>query len=141
MNKKLWIGFIVTLVLWNVLDFIIHGMILGSAYQSDEMMKIWRPDMESKMWVNYVVSIIMSFFFTLIFSKWYRGKGIIEGVQYGVYTGLLMATPMAYSTYAMIPIPYSITIQWFIYGLIHYITLGIVLALIFGKKPAEGTTA
>ncbi len=136
MNKKFWIAFIVIFILWNVLDFIVHGVILSSAYQSEDVMKLMRPDMQSKMWIFYITTLIMSFAFTWIFSKGYEGKGLAEGVRYGVFVGLLMATPMAYSSYAMYPLPYSLVLQWFIYGMIHYIILGIVIALVYGKKPA-----
>ena len=141
MNKKLWIGFIAVYVGWNLLDLVIHAGLLSGAYQSDEMMRVWRPDMMSKLWIFYIVSAFTSFFFTLIFSKWYKGKGIVEGIQYGVYMGLLMATPMAYSSYAMYPIPYSLALQWFIYGMVQYVVLGIVVSMIFGKKPADAPVA
>ena len=101
MRKKLWLGFVVIFVCWNLFDFLIHGVILGPAYQASDMIHIWRPDMQQKMWIFYFVSLFTSFFITLIFSKWYRGSGILEGIQFGVYSGLLMATPMAYSSYAM----------------------------------------
>jgi hypothetical protein len=48
--------------------------------------------------------------------------------------GVLMSMGMAYGTYAMIAIPYSLALQWFIYGVIEYIIVGIGLALVFGKK-------
>ena len=137
MKKKFWIAFAAIYAAWNILNVIIHSGLLGAAYQSEEMMKIWRPDMMSKMWIFYLVTLFTAFFFTLIFSKWYKGKGIIEGIQYGVYTGLLMATPMAYSSYAMYPIPYPIAMQWFIYGMIHYLILGIIVSAIYGKKETE----
>lgn len=137
MSKKFWIAFVVVFVVWNILDFLTHGVILSSTYQSEEVMKIMRPDMQSKMWIFYVVSVIMSFFFTLIFSKGYEGKGISEGIRYGLYVGLLMSTPMAYSSYAMYPLPYSLALQWFIYGIIHFIILGIVVALVYGKSGGE----
>lgn len=136
MNKKLWIGFVAVFVAWSALSFIIHGVILGKVYGSEEMMKVWRPDMQSKMWIFYVVTAVTSFFLTLIYSKWSTGKGLAEGLQFGVYSGFLMATPMAYSSYAMYPIPYHLALQWFIYGMIHFILLGIILAMIFGKKAA-----
>ena len=141
MNKKFWTGFIVIFILWNVLDYVVHGVILSSAYQSEDVMKLMRPDMQSKMWIFYVTSLIMAFFFTLIFSKGYEGKGITEGIRYGLYVGLLMATPMAYSSYAMYPLPYSLVLQWFIYGIIHYVILGVVLAAVYGKKAAPATTS
>ena len=138
MNKKLWIGFIVIFIAMAVLNMIIHGFILSSTYQTDEVSKIMRPEseMNSMMWIYYVVYIIQAFFFTFIFSKGYEGKGIIEGVRYGLYMGLLMATPMAYASYAMYPMPYSLALQWFIYGIIQYIILGVIIALVYKNKPA-----
>jgi hypothetical protein len=142
MNKKLWIGFIVIFIAMAVLNMIIHGFILSSTYQTDEVSKIMRPEseMNSMMWIYYVVYIIQAFFFAFIFSKGYEGKGIMEGVRYGLYMGLLMATPMAYASYAMYPMPYSLALQWFIYGMIQYIILGILIALVYEKKPAATPT-
>ncbi len=138
MNKKLWIGFIVIFIAMAVLNMIIHGFILSSTYQTDEVSKIMRPasEMNSMMWIYYVVYIIQAFFFTFFFSKGYEGKGIMEGVRYGLYMGLLMATPMAYASYAMYPMPYSLALQWFIYGIIQYIILGVIIALVYKNKPA-----
>ena len=136
MNKKVWIGFIAVFIGMAVTDYLIHGVILTSTYQSEPLKSLWRPDMMSKMWIFYVNYLIMSFFFTLIFSKGYEGKGMPEGVRYGLYVGLLMATPMAYASYVTYPIPYSLALQWFIYGIIQYLILGIVVAAVFGKKSA-----
>lgn len=49
---------------------------------------------------------------------------------------------MAYGTYAMIEIPYSLALQWFIYGIIEYIILGAVLAAIYrAVKPKDAAVA
>jgi hypothetical protein len=133
MNKKFWIGFVVVFFVIAILSFLIHGVLLMSTYQQDSMKMLWRAPNEMKMWLMYVVYIFIAFFITLIFSKWYKGKGIIEGVQFGVYSGFLMSVPMAYSTYATQPITYALALQWFIYGFIEYVIIGIVLSLIFGK--------
>ena len=90
--------------------------------------------MQSKMWIYYIIMLVGSFFFSFIFSKGYEGKGIIEGVRYGLYIGIWMSIGMAYGTYAMIDIPYSLALQWFIYGVTEYVIYGILLALVFGKK-------
>jgi len=133
MNKKLWIGFVVVFVAMEVLMFLIHFVILGSTYQ--ELQSVWRPDMESLMWVYHVLALIGAFFFTFIFSKGYEGKGVIEGVRYGLYIGIWMSSGMAYGSYAMINIPYSLALQWFIYGVIAYVIYGVVLAMVYGMKP------
>lgn len=135
--KKFWVAFIAVFIAMVIINAIIHSLILGPTYQSDEMKHIWRTDMQAKMWIYYIVYLFTSFFFVLIFSKGYTGKGIIEGVRYGIYIGFLMSVPMAYATYAMVPIPYSVAIQWFIYGLVQYIILGIIVAAIYGKQEQK----
>ena len=61
----------------------------------------------------------------------------MDGLQFGVYAGMMVAVPMAYASYASMPIPYSFALQWFIYGLLEYIILGTVVAAVYGKKLAE----
>jgi len=142
MNKKLWIGTVVVFLGMSVISFLVHGVILTSTYMLDPVKNLLRPEAEmmGMMWIYYVVYLIISFFFTLVFSKGYEGKGIVEGVRYGFYIGVMMATPMAYASYAMYPIPYSLALQWFIYTLIQYLILGVAVAGVFGKKPKESAT-
>jgi hypothetical protein len=92
--------------------------------------------MQSKAWIYYVIMIIGSFFFSFIFSRGYEGKGIMEGVRYGLYIGIWMSIGTAYGTYAMIAIPYSLALQWFVYGVAEYVIYGVLLALVFRKKEA-----
>ena len=132
MNKKFWTGFVVVFVVIAVYEFIVNELFLSSAYQATA--NLWRPPAEMKIWLFYIVYLFIAFFVTLIFSKGYEGKGIVEGLRYGFYVGMLMSVPMAYGTYASMPMPYSLALQWFISGLIEYIIVGIVLALVYGKQ-------
>ena len=139
MNKKLLLGFVAVFITFEVLEFLIHGVILSATYQS--LSSLWRPDMNSKMWIIHLTTVISAFFFTFIFSKGYEGKGVAEGGRYGFYIGFWLSTLMAYATYAMIAIPYSLAVQWFIYGLIEYTVAGVVLALVFASQTKGGKTA
>jgi len=134
MGKKFWTGFVVVFVVLSLLDYIANVLILSSAFEATK--DLWRPMAEMKIWIFYVVYLFIAFFFTLIFSKGYEGKGAVEGLRYGFYVGMLMAVPMAYGSYASMPIPYSMALQWFLCGLVEYIILGVVLALIWGKEAA-----
>ena len=97
---------------------------------------VWRPDMMSMMWVFHVLMLVGAFFFTFIFSKGYEGKGMMEGIRYGLYIGIWMSMGMAYGTYAMIVIPYSLALKWFLFGIVQYVIMGIVAAMVYGKKAA-----
>lgn len=132
MNKKFWTGFVAVLVAMEILMFLIHGVLLSSAYQATK--ELWRPDMQSLMWIYHVLAIIGAFFLTLIFSKGYEGNGVMEGVRYGLYIGIWMSAGMAYGSFAMIKIPYSLALQWFIYGVIEYVVYGVILAMVYGRQ-------
>lgn len=134
MNKKVWMGFVAVFVVTQILEYIVNMVLLDSLYKS--VSELWRPEGEMKVWLFVVVGLFFSFFFTLIFSKGYEGKGIMEGVRYGLYVALMVVLPFSYGTYAMMPIPYSLALQWFLYGTVEYIIAGIVLALIFARKEA-----
>jgi hypothetical protein len=49
-----------------------------------------------------IVSLIVTIFTTMIYSKGHEGKGAVEGVRFGLFLGFITATPMAYSTYATV---------------------------------------
>jgi len=132
MKKRVWIGFVAVFITLQVLDGIVNFIILDPAYRS--ISHLLRPAGEMKFWIIPVTGLFFSFFFTYIFSKGYEGRGLLEGVRYGLYIGLMFALPMAYASYAMMPIPYSLALQWFIYSTLEYMIAGIVLALIFGPK-------
>jgi hypothetical protein len=135
--KKVINGAVAVFAVLEVMDFIIHGLILGNVYMT--MPNIWRPDMMEKMWIMHIVKIVNAFIIAFIFSKGYEGKGIMEGVRYGLYVGLMLSIGMAYGTYAMIAIPYHLALQWFVYGLIEYVIAGIALALVFSWKAKTPT--
>lgn len=133
-GKRFILASIVVFVVYEILTWIIHTPILGRTYM--ELQHLWRPDMMDKMWIMYVTAFIFSFLFVYIFTKGYEGKGVAEGFRYGLYIGLLMNIVGMFNQYAVYPVPLSLTIQWFIYGMIQFIIIGIVTALIYRPKAA-----
>ena len=138
MNKKLWITFIVVFIVYFILDWLVNGVLLHSTYMAEEVAKIMRPEAEitSIMWIFVICDLFYTFFFTLIFSKGFENKGWMEGVRFGFYVGLMVSLPMAYGTYGTMPIPYTLALQWFLYGLVMNIVIGIVAALLYKPKAA-----
>jgi hypothetical protein len=133
--KKLLIGFVVVFILTFALDYVVNMYIMMSDYEATK--QLWRAPEEMKMGVIIVSQLFFAFFFTLIFSKGYEGKGILEGVRYGVYVALMMVIPAAYMTFATMPVPYSLSLKWFLTGLVQDVVYGVALALVYGKKEAE----
>ncbi|MBS4027334.1 MAG: hypothetical protein KGZ58_01750 [Ignavibacteriales bacterium] len=132
MDKKFWIAFVAVFVAGQILDFLIHGVLLTSTYAAQPM-GVFRPMDQMNNMLLMVVGLIVSFFLTMIYSKNHEGKGMMEGVRFGLFVGFITATPMAYATYATSPITYSLAMQWFLYGMIKTIILGIALSMVYGK--------
>lgn len=133
-TKKFVAASLAVFVVSSVLNYICHGVLLQGAYQATA--EVWRPeaDMNSKMPLMWATGLLISFLFVFIYSKGYEGKGIMEGVRYGLWIGLLMSIPMAFNSFVTLPVPVSLAMQWAVYGLIQYIIMGIVTAAIY--KPA-----
>lgn len=141
MNKKFWIAFVVVYIVLVLTNWVIYDALLGPMFTSEPMASMMRPAEEGKMWIHFMTAAFVAFFFTLIYSKGYEGKGIGEGVRYGLYVGMLMAVTMAYDSYAAYKMPYPLAMQWFLYGLIQYIILGVVVAAVLGPKTTAAPAA
>lgn len=81
-DKKFWLGAVLVFVVLSIGGVAVNQGIMAGDYEATK--QLWRPMEEMKVWVFYVVYAFVAFFFTLIFSKGYEGKGIMEGVRYGV---------------------------------------------------------
>lgn len=121
----------VVFVVKLILDFILHGVLMGAQYEATQ--SLWRPDMMDLMWINWVINLVVAFCLTWIFSKGFENKGMMEGVRFGAVVGVMLSVGMAYGTYMSFEIPYSMAIQWFFYGIVEYIIVGVVLAMVFQK--------
>lgn len=134
MNVKRFIfGGMVIFIIFQILDFLVHNILLMPIYAS--MTDVWRPDMMSKMWIMYVCSFVFSFLMMFVFIKGYEARGIMEGVRFGIIIGLMTNGAGAFYQYSVYPLPFSLVIQWFLYGLAEFIIAGIAAALIY--RPLE----
>ncbi|TAL37064.1 MAG: hypothetical protein EPN93_06460 [Spirochaetes bacterium] len=129
--KKYLFASAAVFVAFQVLDFIFHGLIMSDIYKG--LSGLWRPDMMSYMWIFYLGGVVLALTFTYIFVKGYEGKGIMEGVRFGIVAGLFMYVVGMFGQYAMYPIPFSLALYWFLYGMVQFVIGGIIASLIY--KP------
>ena len=133
MDLKKFIGAVVAVfITTQITDGIIHNFILGKDYTA--LQHVWRPDMMSKMWIMIINSLMFSILFVYIFSKGYENKGPIEGIRYGILTGLFVYIFSAVNQYVVYPISFSLLIKWCIYGVLQFIMYGTITALIFEQR-------
>ncbi|MBA4406468.1 hypothetical protein C0389_04265 [bacterium] len=135
-TKKMIISVIVVFILLEATGFLIHSVLLSKTYEG--LANIFRPmeEMNRMMWRMWIADLVWSFFFVFIFIKGYQNKGLLEGVRYGVYIALFMNFMSAVAQNVVYPIPYTLSLQWFIYGAIQMILLGVVTSVIYKPKAA-----
>ena len=130
--KRLLFAALAVFVTFQVFDFVIHNLLLSADYEAS--MDLWRPNMMEMMWLNYLASIILSLFFSYIFAKGYQGKGVLEGVWFGVIFGIGYHLVNILSQYFVYPIPLVLMVKWLIFGFFEFVIVGIVVSLVYKSK-------
>jgi len=126
--KRLFGAVLSIFISWNIIDYIIHGVILSRAYQ--ETSQLWRPMEEIKMGLMYITVLISAVVFVLIYKRLITNKSMINAVQYGVLFGIGVGISMGYGTYSVMPIPYTMAITWFFGVLVEAVAAGVLVGVI-----------
>lgn len=111
-------------------DFLVHQHLLGGLYQQTK--DLWRPDAE--MQANFPLMMVRNLLLIgvigYIFTRNFEGKGLMEGIRFGIPMGLLLAIMMG-SSYIWMPIPQTLALSWAAAGLGLGLGLGIIFSLIY----------
>lgn len=134
MNKKRYIIMsIAVFVIFLLIEIFQHAVILKNSYLArPDFMRTGGADI---MVLNIFGGIIFSFMFCYIFIKGYEGKGIMEGIRFGLIISSLIWLPKMIFEYANFNFPGSWPLIWFMFGIIATVISGIVSAFIY--RPAK----
>jgi len=131
MGKRILLGGIVVFILWSLVDFIIHGVILRGTYEATA--SLWRPMAEMKMGLMYAVIFIAALAFASIYGWLVGSKSLQTGFRYGLLYGIAVGVGMGYGTYSVMPIPYSMALTWFLGSVLEATLGGLLLGMIIRK--------
>jgi len=131
MRKKIFLAGVIVFILWSVLGFMMHGLILKSAYASTA--SLWRPMAEMKMGLMYVSVFIAALSFSAIYGYLVAKKSLMAGLTYGLLYGIAVGVGMGYGSYSMMPIPYGMALTWFLGTVIEGVLGGLLLGAIIKK--------
>jgi uncharacterized PurR-regulated membrane protein YhhQ (DUF165 family) len=129
--KRFFVASLVIYVVVQAMDFVVNQVFMKSANES--LKSLWRTDMMSRMWVMYLIGVLAALLFTFIFIKGREGKGISEGVRFGIIIWLFVNVPMGVSMWVLLPIPYMFIFRALLFGLLEMLVAGILVAVIY--KP------
>jgi hypothetical protein len=136
--SRFFIAFVVIYVVGGLLNFLMHGVLLMESYEA--IQSVWRPDMDRLMWIQWVTPLFLIFFFLYIFARGYEGKGIMEGVRFGLIIWAFVSIPMTYGQYMLYPLPYSLVWKWLAADLVSFVVFGILAAAIYKPLETKKTT-
>jgi hypothetical protein len=125
MNKRTLLAIIAVFIAWSLLDFVIHGVILQSTYEATAA--LWRPMAEMKMGLMYLVTLLFTVCFVLIYALLISGKSMAAGIKYGVLFGLATGVSMGFGSYSYMPIPYTLAFTWFAGTMVEVIVAGVIV--------------
>jgi hypothetical protein len=134
-NKSFWIGWIAVFVVMQVLGYLIHTLGMSDTYES--LASVFRPEAEmmDMMWMMTVGSVGTLGAFCYIFTYGYQGKGVMEGVRYGLWMGIFLSIPSAVDQYVIYPLTGEVAVIWFVTGVGGMMIAGAVIAAIY--KPSS----
>lgn len=136
--KRFWLTFLLVYVVYVAAMYVIHGLILGNYYMRPDIQSAFRPEAEMSTygWIRFLAMAVFAFFFTFIFVKGREGKGIMEGVRFGVYIALFTFFVQSFEQFIVYPIEYALVWYWIIAGLVQSVLMGIVAAAVYKPKAA-----
>ena len=135
MVKKILLGGIAIFVAWEVLDFLIHGVILGSTYAT--LGNMFRAQADMKMGLMAAVTLIGALAFAAVYAWFVSPKSLVTGVKYGLVWGFGGGVMMGYGSYAAMPVPYVMALAWFLGSWVEFAVAGLLAGLII--KPTATT--
>ena len=107
--KRLILSVIAMFVFIFASAFVIHSLLLGQTYK--ELAHLWRPEAELVSFMPWMMlgQLLIAKFYVLLFVRGYEGKGITEGLRFGlVFIGPYSVAPFLIQ-YAVIP---HLPVQW-----------------------------
>ena len=132
--KRYMLGSLVVFLVIFASEWLFHGVIMKSAY--DAHLDLLRPQAEAGSYMPYMALgfLILAFGFSYIFVKGYEGRGVGEGVRFGLYAGIAFGVSTNLINFTVFPLPGSWVAAWCVGETIILMLAGAVLSAVY--KPA-----
>ena len=136
-RKKYFISSIGAGLASYVVDFLTHVVVLGNEYKEHQSLFAGMDKMMKWIWLNPFAYFVPSFILGYVFIKGYEGRGVAEGVRFGILMGLLMEVPRFCFMTMYYDFPMVFDGVSLIAGLIKWVLVGILFAVLY--KPVGKT--
>jgi hypothetical protein len=133
--KRYLLSVFAVFITFEVMSYVVNSLLLTDCYK--ELAPVWRKDMMHFMWLRYLVDLLFSIFFVLIYSKWNKKFSLRSGLLYGLMAGLMMNTTTTISQWIIYPITNHLMVLWVFFGLIQFLICGMVMGKIYQPRKTD----
>lgn len=126
-KRTIW-AVLAVCISWSMLDFILHGLLLRSTYEATA--SLWRPMDQINMPLMYLVTLVFTACFVLIYGLLVGQKSLASGLRFGALFGLATGISMGFGSYIYMPIPLTLAWSWFFGTWIEAIAAGAIVGTI-----------
>ena len=131
MNKRFLISGIAASVVFFLLGFLVHGVLLTQDYM--QLKSLMRPEAEAMGNMPYMIlaHILMGFAFAWIYAQGVSGASwVAQGVRFGTAAAFLVIVPWYLIYYSIQPWPPATVAKQIIFDSIGMVITGLVVAFI-----------
>ena len=128
-NCKRWAACVVAVFAFVFLfEWVLHGNLLKTIYESTP--ELWRGHDEHQMWAYILGTAVYALAICCIFTKNFEGKGIGEGLRFGLMMGVLVGS-IQIATFCYMPISLTRMLAWVGAEVVKGLGAGVLLSLIY----------
>jgi hypothetical protein len=136
MDMKKTLGAIVAaFVVYSGTGYLIHQVILKSAYMATA--ELWRTEdaMNHKLWIMLLSQFIFAVGAVWVYQRGVEKKSWVgQGIRFGILLSLVSSVPGFMMNYVVIPVPHTLALHWILTGIAQMIVVALVIAGICQPK-------
>lgn len=117
-------------LIWNG---IVHMVLLQEANLALE--GIARPAAERNMALGMLLTAGIALLFVYSYAACARSGGLKGGLLHGLWFGLLAGLLVDLNQFLIYPLPATLALGWFLFGLVEFCIYGLLTALLYPIKP------
>jgi uncharacterized membrane protein YhfC len=133
--KRFFIAALTIFVFALIWNGIVHLVLLREV--DSILNSIGRQESQRNMFLSLLVTIMLAILFVWSYTRFARRGDLHDGLTHGLFFGLLAGTLVDLNQYVLYPIPASLAITWFAFGLIEFCIYGILVSILYPIKDKK----
>ncbi len=133
--KRFFIAIIAIFVFAMIWNGIVHLVLLREA--DSILNSIGRQESQRNMFLSILVTVILATLFVWSYARFARRGDLRDGLTLGLFFGLLAGTLVDLNQYVLYPIPASLAITWFAFGLVEFCIYGVLVSILYPIKDKK----